>query len=158
MTDTPLLLAGSISETYLNKLCAMQEFKTAEYLGMLSPSGVKSIINESFLGSAVTLDVGQYYSACNLATKTTEYMMSGIPVLINKTTYNLDLLNQVSFGKAIRAENLDEYAEAINFYKNNPLIAQRDGNAGRDFALQHFTWELEAKKLLALYASIFNKE
>lgn len=154
----PLLLCGSIADSYLSDLKSMEEFRTARYLGVLPFEKVKDVINASFLGSAVTLDVGQYYSADNLATKATEYMLSAIPVLINASVYNINLLTKASFGRVVRAENLDEFTNAISYYKNNPAAVKNAGSVGRQFALQHFTWEIEAEKLLDLYSAILKAQ
>lgn len=156
--DVPLLLCGPIADSYLSDLSEMKEFETVKYLGMLPFEEVKKVISSSFLGSAVTLDVGQYYSADNLATKTTEYMLSGIPVLINDSQYNRSLLEKTVFGRSIKAENLENYAAAIKFYKNHLSEASLHGNNGRKLALDCFSWESEAPKLFSFYESIFKQK
>lgn len=151
----PLLLAGTASpETYKKELLSLDEKNIVEFRGQLNRSEVVALLNESTVGFAASLSIGQNNKIDILATKTYEYMGNGIPVIIKNSAYAKGLIEKYQFGICVDPENIDEIVNAIRYLLDNPDEAKRMGENGRKAVEQEFNWGIEEKKLLQLYQDI----
>ena len=150
-----LILAGSFSpDEYGKEVREMPEFSCVDYRGQLLRIGVLNVYRESSIGAATLLNVGQYNTGDNFATKVYEYMSMGLPVIITRNPFSEKMLKKYSFGIAVDPENIEEISEAITFLVKNPDRAKEMGANGRRAILEEFNWGIEEKKLLALYRKI----
>lgn len=153
-----LALAGKFdSASYEETLRAMPEFCCVDYRGFLSKQEVLSLLQESQVGLCTLLNQGQYWMADNLATKAGEYLSMGLPVVFNASPFNQALVARYHCGICVDPENVDEVASAIRYLLDHPTQAREMGENGRRAVQEAFNWEIEAKKLLSLYADILQE-
>ena len=84
-------------------------------------------------------------------------MAMGLPVVLAKCAYYEKILGKYSCGVCVDTENVDEFASAISRLLDNPEEARRMGENGRRAVKEEFNWDMEEKKLLALYEEILNE-
>jgi glycosyltransferase involved in cell wall biosynthesis len=134
----------------------MPEYACVNYLGYLSRAEVLDLYKRSSIGAATILNIGQYNTGDNFATKVYEYMSMGLPVLVSRYPYAEKVLERYKFGMSVDPENIDEIADAIRYITDNPEIAKQMGENGRRAVLEEFNWGIEEKKLLGLYERIID--
>ena len=150
-----LILAGKFSpEGYHEQLKKMPEYQCVDYRGFLPREELLRVYKESSAGIATILNIGQYNTGDNFATKVYEYMSMGLPVILSKYKYAKDVLSELKFGLVVNPSDIEEIANAICFLRNNPNITAEMGANGRKAVITEFNWEVEVKKLLELYINI----
>ena len=152
--DVPLVLAGGISSTYLRELQEMPEFKIVSYLGKLPVQRLSEILGGAFLGVSALLSVGQYKDMNVLPTKVPEYMLAGLPVLLQTSKYNDDLVNKYQIGATVDPLDIDAFAYWIDWFQNNRDEACKMGERGRCLARQEYSWGNDESKLFELYHAL----
>lgn len=153
--DVGFLLAGSFStDGYEEELRSVDTKGLTEFCGLLDRDEVVDLLKRASVGLVTELNVGQNNVFDNLPTKTYEYMSMGLPVIISHSNYVDQLLKKVPFGIAVDPENVDEIAESLRFLRDNPEEAKRMGENGRRIVKEEFNWDVEEKKLFALYEDI----
>lgn len=150
-----LVLAGPFSSNeFFEKCRAMKEYSCVDYRGVLKHEKVLEIFNESRIGMAVLLNIGQYSNANNLATKVTEYCLSGLPVFLNDTPYNRKMVNLYNFGICIIPDDINAYADKLIQYLDNYKLLETLGRNGRELVVKKFNWGVEFCNLHTLYKNI----
>jgi glycosyltransferase involved in cell wall biosynthesis len=150
--NVKLILVGKFSPpTYEVEVKKMLEYSCVEYRGHLTRDQVLKVYQESTIGAATILNIGQYNTGDNFATKVYEYMSMGLPVILTKYSYSEKMIQKYDFGIAVTPDNVDEIADAIMCLIDNPDKAKEMGENGRRAVLEEFNWDIEEKKLLALY-------
>lgn len=153
--DCSIYLAGTFSSpVYLAEVKALPEYKYVRYLGQLSRPQVRESLQRCQIGIATLLNVGQYDKLDTLPTKVYEYMSMGLPVILSKTPYNQVSTEKYRFGLCVDPENIEEIADTITYLLDHPEEAQQMGENGRRAIKEEFNWDVEEKKLLALYDDI----
>lgn len=137
---------------------SVPEYSCVRYLGVLSRPQVLRTIQQSQIGMATLLNVGQYNQYDNLATKTYEYMSLGVPVILSRAPYNEKVLEKYRFGICVDPESVEEISAAAGWLLDHPEEARRMGENGRRAVKEVFNWDVEEKKLLALYREILDGE
>lgn len=152
-----LSLAGTYEPiNYKEQLEKMSEYSCVDYRGYLNYSDLVKLYKQAKIGAVTLLNVGQYNTADNFATKVYEYMSMGLPVVISKSDYTDKILKKYKFGIAVDPGNIDEIADAIRYIIENPDVAKLMGENGRRAVLEKFNWSIEEKKLIKLYEEILN--
>lgn len=155
--DCTLYLGGAFSPAeYQDAVLSLPEAAHTRYLGVLNRTQVVQLLQKSQIGMATILNVGQYNQYDNLATKVYEYMSLGIPVILSRSQYNEKVAAQYGFGICVDPANVEEIAAAIRYLLDHPDEARRMGENGRRAVKEVFNWDVEEKKLLALYEEILN--
>ena len=150
-------MGGNFSpESYGDEVRKMPEAKNCHFLGYLGRKQVLDLLQESQIGCAVLLDVGQYSHIENLPTKAYECMALGLPVILSKTPYSERVVREYGFGLCIDPTNIDEYAGAIRYLLEHPDEAQKMGENGRKAVKNEFNWDIEVQHLFALYREIMD--
>jgi glycosyltransferase involved in cell wall biosynthesis len=150
-----LILGGNFSPTnYETEVKQMPEYSCVEYRGHLPRDQVLEVYQESTIGVATILNIGQYNTGDNFATKVYEYMSMGLPVILSRYPYAEKMLDKYNFGIAVDPADVDEIAAAIRYIIDNPDIAKKMGRNGRRAVLEEFNWGIEEKKLFALYEKV----
>lgn len=152
-----LTLGGNfLPASYEAEVKKMPEYSCVEYRGHLTRDIVLKVYQESSIGAATSLNVGQYNKVDTLATKVYEYMSMGLPVIITKYPYAEKMIQKYNFGIAVEPDNVNEIADAIRYLIDNPDKAKEMGDNGRRAVLEEFNWGIEEKKLLKLYKQLSN--
>lgn len=149
-----LILAGTVDDAYLTELRTMPEYECVDYRGFVDHRGVESIISESFCGIAALLDVGQYWLADNLPTKTYEYLAGGIPFIMSPTPYAQKFIREYPCCILVNPEDSDDYVKAIQTLKDDAKTAEVMAMIGYEAMIHRFNWNHEAEKLVELYEEV----
>ena len=153
--DVRLILAGKFSpDSYYEELRRMPEYKCVDYRGFVNRDGLIDIFNDASIGLATILNVGQYNTGDNFATKVYEYMSFGLPVIISKYEYADKVLSKCKFGLSVKPNDVNAICDAIRYIIGSPLILQDMGNNGRIAIRNKFNWLIEENKLLNIYSDI----
>jgi glycosyltransferase involved in cell wall biosynthesis len=80
-----------------------------------------------------------------------EGMACGIPVVGTRIGGMCESIVDGSTGKLVEPERPDELADALNFILEDRARAQDMGREGRRRAVEHFSWQARAKRLMAVY-------
>ncbi len=154
-SNSTAYLGGVFSpQIYQSEVEVMPEYSHVKYLGILNRDQVLETLQKSQIGMATLLNVGQYNQGDNFATKVYEYMSLGLPVILSRAPYNEKMVEKYGFGICVDPENVDEIADAIRYLLDHPEEAKQMGENGRRAVKEEFNWEIEEKKLLALYEDI----
>ena len=154
-TGSTVILAGPISESYMESLKQMPEFACVDYRGVVKHHEVKGILKESAIGFSVLHNVGQYRDLTNLPTKVYEYGSFGLPIIGSVTPPSLkEFLEKNHCGIAVDSENVDEIVNVINYIYNNADEAVTMGQNAKTAVERDYNWETDAKKLVELYNEI----
>lgn len=150
-----LILAGTFSPSnYKEELKLLPEYECVTYLGHLGRDELVDIYKKSSIGIATVLNIGQYNTGDNFATKVYEYMSMALPVIITKAPYTEKAVEKYRFGIAVDPVNVKELAEAIRYILDNPESAREMGKNGRTAINEEFNWKIEERKLLNLYKDL----
>lgn len=153
--DVILVLAGNyISKDYENEIIRQKGYKNVDYKGICDRKEIINILNESKIGLATILNVGQYNKFDNLATKVYEYMAMGLPVIITDSDYARKVNETFNCFFLVDPKNPKEIKEKIKYLISNSEIAKRMGENGRKAILERYNWEKEECVLLRLYSKL----
>lgn len=153
--NVKLVLAGKFSpDGYQEELEKMPEYQCVAYRGLVDRSGLVDIFNEVSIGMATILNIGQYNTGDNFATKVYEYMSVGLPLIVSKYKYADDELSRYQFGLSVEPDNIKAIADTIRYIVESPSIAKEMGNIGRLAVKEQFNWAIEENKLLGIYREI----
>ena len=150
-----LYLAGKYSsDRYKELLEAMPEYECVTYLGVLGRSDIASLLNRVNLGLCTLLNVGQYYKMNNLPTKVYEYMSMGLPVILNNSSFNVRINEEIQFGMTVDPLDIDSFSEAIRILLDNENQCKVLGENGRKAVQERFCWDKAQNKLIEMYNDI----
>lgn len=151
-TDIKLILCGKfMPEEYQIELMTIPEFSSVDYRGVINTNEVNKVLNECYAGISTLLHKGQYSKIDTLPTKVYEYMSIGLPVIISDTPYAKKMIDKFKFGICVKPDNIEDIADAITYLFNNKSIGKEMGENGRKAILELFNWQIEEKRLIALY-------
>lgn len=155
-TNAKLVLAGKYSSDEFKKTVeSLNEYKAVDYRGYLDKHEIAKLYQSAKIGVSTLLDVGQYSHIDTMATKVYEYMALGIPVIISDTPYIRSVLGMYRFGIAVKPDDTDSIANAIEYLLNNPDVASKMGHEGRKAVSEKYSWEIEERILLNLYNQLW---
>ena len=157
LAEVKLILCGPITEKYLKELQTMPEYENVEYRGVLEPEELVGVMSECFAGAAVGLNRGQYLYVDTLPTKVADYLLNGLPVLLYKSPFNQQFIEESKCGVIVDTDNIESFAKSIKELqlraKNDECLPERC----RLYAIKHLLWDSDEKELLALYDEIVRK-
>ena len=87
-------------------------------------------------------------------TKIFEYMAFGIPVLCADFPNLRRIVEETECGICVDPQNAEEAAAAVRYLWENPEVARRMGQKGREAARTTYNWDSQAEKLVRLYETI----
>lgn len=132
----------------------MQEYDIVDYRGQVNRDGISQILQESFAGMCTLLPYGQYHKADNFATKVYEYMAARIPTIHFDSKYARKINDKYNFGMLVDPADVLEISQAINYLRDNPEKSRQIGESAYKVVYELFNWEVEEKKLIALYKDL----
>lgn len=150
-----LTLAGELEDSQLSRqLRDMPSWSRVDAVGFLSRSEVQAVYHNSFVGLVVLHPVANYLDA--LPVKMFEYMAAGLPVIASNFPLWRKIIDDAKCGVCVDPMNPKEVANAINFFFDNPEIAQNMGINGQRAVMEKYNWQQEERKLLKLYQELNN--
>lgn len=148
-----LLLAGSFGVPYeYEAVQARPGWQRVRELGILNRTQVVSLLGSVRAGLVLFLP-----NPCHIVaqpTKLYEYMAAGIPVIASDFPLWRELITRHTCGLLVDPFNSHAIARAIEVLLANPDMAEAMGRNGREAVQQHYNWDREAQKLVALYRNI----
>lgn len=150
-----LILAGRFSTPeYEEQLMSLRESECVDYRGVCSYDEVSAIYQESHIGAATLLKVGQYATMENLPTKTYEYMQVGLPIIMSDTTYNTKLMQKEDFAYLVAPDNDDIISDTIKhiYYHYDEAIGK--ARLARKLVEEKYNWNSVFEQLVRLYKEL----
>ena len=83
-----------------------------------------------------------------------EYMSAGLPVIASDFPLWREIIAGNDCGLLVDPEDPQAIADAIDTLVNDPEMARRMGENGARTVREKYNWDIEEKKLLALYEEI----
>lgn len=155
-SEARLNLAGSFSDLITKeKIESLDLFKEkVNNWGYVNQSEVKNILIRSIAGLVTLHGIPTFLES--LPIKMFEYMSAGIPLIISDFPYWRELLKGYDCCIFVEPKDYKSIALAIDFFSNNPKVAEQMGKRGRMLVEQKFNWKSESTKLLSFYNEILN--
>jgi glycosyltransferase involved in cell wall biosynthesis len=154
-TSVRLNLAGIFSEPALeSEVTAYAGWGRVNQLGFQDRAGVRAVLGRSVAGLVTLHPVINYLDA--LPVKMFEYMAAGIPVIASNFPLWREIIEGNQCGLCVNPLDPQAIAEAIDYLVNNPDLALRMGENGRQAIMSKYNWSIEEKKLLAFYSKIID--
>lgn len=156
LANIPLILAGEFSSSAYKK--EIQELishcEGIKWIGSIPHDEVITLLQNASAGLCPEKNVAQYNTVDNLATKSYEYMAMALPVVVAAYPFSSKVMETYQYGIQVNPDSVEEIAAAMRYLWDNPEEAKRMGENGRRAIKEKFNWEIEEKKLLALYEDI----
>lgn len=143
---------GMISEVHRQELLGrVPRLKSGEVriLGYLEPIRAWQHAARAHIGIAVLEPLPNYVGS--LATKLLEYMALGKPVICSNMPLYTKLVEGAVCGICVDPTDTGAIANAIRHMLSHPAEAALLGTRGREVVKNGYDWELESRKLIALY-------
>lgn len=87
-------------------------------------------------------------------TKIFEYMAYGLPVICSNFPNLSRIVAESDCGICVDPTDEQAIADAVHYLQQNPDEAERMGQNGRNAAREHYHWDTQAEKLVALYKQL----
>jgi glycosyltransferase involved in cell wall biosynthesis len=151
--DRRLLLAGAYSDE-MDRTAVRQlpGWEAVEELGTLDRSRLWAIMCRCRIGLVLFHPCPNHMEA--QPNKLFEYMAAGLPVIASNFPMWRELVEGCRCGICVDPMDSKAIAKGITWLFDHPEEADKMGQRGREAIREHFNWESEARKLLALYDSL----
>lgn len=124
-----------------------------DYLAMVPHEEVARYLYRASIGLVPWQPHPQLLKLC-YPNKVFEYMACGLPIVASDLPGLRDLIAPAGCGRLVRADATAAHVEAICELIENPPLARQLGEAGAAYARAHYSWEVERRRLLELYAEL----
>jgi len=148
------LLAGKVSNAYMDMLKQLPGWNKVEYIGKVPHSEVKFIYSHSIAGMALNYSqqAKEYGTLGN--TKLFEFMAAKLPVICSDYKLWRAIIDENKCGICVDPNNVEEIVNAIEYLLNNPVEAKNMGENGRKAVIEKFNWKTQEEVLLDFYMKI----
>jgi glycosyltransferase involved in cell wall biosynthesis len=96
------------------------------------------------------------FNSHRLPSKVPELLAMGRPVILPNTNIGLLMRDGIN-GLLMQRGDAAEITECIEALLSDPVLADRLGQAGRRFAIEHFNWKRSTKQLESFYRRILGR-
>ncbi len=149
-TNVQLNLAGKFSqEEVRTEVESYTGWSKVNFLGFVDRREVADIMSRSRVGLVTLHPIINYLDS--LPIKMFEYMTAGLPVVSSDFPLWKDIVQKSGCGLCVDPLNTTAIAEAINYILTHPEEAKKMGENGKRAVLEHYNWQNEEQKLLAIY-------
>jgi glycosyltransferase involved in cell wall biosynthesis len=151
--DWRLRLVGPHSpDDYVDRLRRRPGWDLVEYRGAVSPREARRLTSACRIGLAVLQPIGQYVDV--LPTKLFEYMSLGIPVVAADYPLCREVVEGSKCGLVVDPTDPHAIGKAIAELAADPEQAAAMGQRGKEQVAQRYSWAVEEKALLSVYARL----
>jgi glycosyltransferase involved in cell wall biosynthesis len=148
-----LFLAGKFeTDALLREVSGMSGWDKVHYYSVVDRKSVCEILGMSLAGLVVLHPTENYVDS--LPIKMFEYMSARIPVIGSNFPLWKEIIERNGCGICVDPLNTKEIAAAVQWIIDHPEKAKIMGENGRRAVEDHYNWESESKKLLAVYNKI----
>jgi glycosyltransferase involved in cell wall biosynthesis len=120
---------------------------SADLIGSVVPEEVPGLLASMDVAVAPYPDLFPFYFS---PLKVYEYMAAGLPVVTSRIGQLAGLIRHRDNGLLCPAGDGKALAEALILLREQPALRRRLGQTARADVLQHHTWDMVAKRALAL--------
>jgi len=147
-----LLLAGLISDDYLNVLRSNRNWSNVSYYGVLSREDMeKKVWSRSIAGVVIFPPNESYLEA--VPNKLYEYMSAGLPVIASDFPIWRTFFSRYQCGLLVEPMSSEALSSAFQVLVNDLEYAYQLGQNGFKAIKNELNWESEAKKLLIFFSN-----
>lgn len=148
-----LNLGGDFSESRIKAQVRQHAgWAKVNELGFLSRPQAKEVMGRSMAGLVTFLPEPNHIEA--QPNKIFEYMSAGLPVIGSNFPLWREIIEGNECGICVEPLDPAAIAAAIDWLVENPLRARQMGDNGRKAVQERHNWDLEERKLLALYEEL----
>lgn len=148
--DSELLLSGMGNNP--EKIVAAAAHPKIKYAGYLNDKDYTRFISSADI--LCMTRVGSGYANAGFPFKLGEFLATGNPVITTNVSDVSVYLENYKDCIIVTPENINEVAQALEFYVDNPEKAITMGQNGREKAKKYFNYEKNGEKLLNLMGQI----
>jgi len=151
------LLAGNLSGPYGDRLQAMPEWKSVDFVGRIGQNELPEKMYSKSVAGMCLLD---YIPQCkgtvgNLSnTKFFEYMLNGLPLICTDFDLWKEVIDAEHCGICVNPHNIEEISGAIRWILDHPEEAKQMGRRGNAAVKEKYNWAATAKGLFQVYEAI----
>lgn len=157
VANCKLILAGEFESRELEEQIKQSEgWVDVEYWGHIDRESIVELLSNAQLGLVLLHPTPNYIDA-DRPIKMYEYMAAGIPVLASHFPKISKFIAEIDCGKAVNPLDDSSIAQTIEWFFDNPQEMQRMGMNGRKAVIEKYNWDIEEKKLLALYKKLIEE-
>jgi len=142
------VFAGAFDEPS-DAIEAMPGWRRVDFVGRLDRAGVVDVLRKGRVGLVIDHPITNYVDA--YSTKMFEYMACGLPFIASDFPLWVRIVEDADCGVTLDPYDTDAVAAALVRYLEDPELAARHGENGRQAILNRYNWDIEYAKLLACY-------
>jgi glycosyltransferase involved in cell wall biosynthesis len=151
--EATLILAGGFAEPELKQeLEALDGWRSAQFRGVQSRHQVAALLGQARVGLVLFYPSPNHIQA--YPTKLFEYMAAGVPVVTSDFPLWRSIVDAVHCGLLVDPLDAVAIARSVRWLLDHPREAEEMGERGRRAVAERYCWDLEARKLTALYSRL----
>jgi glycosyltransferase involved in cell wall biosynthesis len=148
--EITLSLAGAWESGELRRECGrLSGWRCVRERGFLGRKEVAALLGDSQVGLVLLHPLPRYLESYPV--KLFEYMAAGLPVLASDFPLWRSLIGGFDCARFVDPQDVRAIAAALDWFATHPREAAAMGERGRRAVVEHFTWENEGRRLVALY-------
>lgn len=155
ISNTELMIAGKWPDGIKENLKDLEGWRNVSDRGFCSRDELTAIKKENIAGLVTLLAEPNHINSYPI--KMFEYMSSGLPVISSNFPLWQSIIEGHHCGVCVDPEDPKAIADAISYFANNPEKAREMGENGLKAIREQYNWDIEKKKLIALYHDLFGK-
>ena len=151
--EARLVMAGAFYPASLKtEVESYPGWQRVDFKGWVDRDQIRQILGNARVGVITRHPIERHMTA--MPTKLFEYMAAGLPVVASDLPTIRPIIEEHRCGLLIDPLDPEEIARSLSYLLENPIEAQAMGQRGLEAIRNHFSWDIEKKKLLALYKTL----
>lgn len=151
--DARLVMAGAFyPDTLRTEVEQYTGWTKVDFKGWVSRSEIQHILGNARVGVITRHPIDRHLTA--MPTKLFEYMAAGLPVVASDLPTIRPIVEAHRCGLLVDPLDPEEIARALSYLLEHPAEAQEMGQRGYEAVRDHYSWDVEQKKLLDLYRDL----
>lgn len=140
-----LILAGEHEEKEIKE-------GTIKYIGKIDRVGINKLYGQAIVGLCILKPIENYYYSQPI--KMYEYMAAGLPFICSDFPGWRKIAEESKAGICVNPNDTELIGKMISMLLLDRDKAQSMGRSGREYVLNHCTWNIEEQSLLSLYDEV----
>lgn len=151
--EARVTIVGNYSpDSLLQDMQKSAGWRRTDYLGYQGRAKIGDLLGKSRAGLVVLQPVQNLFDA--FPTKLFEYMSAGLPVIASDYPIIREIIAPNNLGILVNPQDPAMIADAMRWILEHPEEAEAMGERGRIAVLEKYSWDVEARKLIAAYATL----